>query len=509
LSENPPSDLTNDTFFKTNKQFSSALGAAYRQLSGWATGSIRDVNEVSTDEMVIPQRGQDWYDGGTHILMQRQTWTFKSPKVEGAWGFSFGGVSTTNRLIYQFNQFIKEDRLSEEEGKSFVSELKVLRAFYYYLLLDEFGNVPIIKKFKGAPVAPANNNDFQAGRDKLFNFVESQIKNNIQNLTRTPKRYRMNVWAAHALLAKLYLNAKVYIGKPMWKEALAQADSIINSNNYRLASDYLSMFSWNNQNTPGFIFAIPYDEVFFQGNNWASNTLHYLNQQTYNLQYVPNNGYCTIENFYNSFKDNDTRRGGLLIGYQYDSKGNHLFDASAFKGTPHGDTLYFTPHINELQPRAFRNAGARFIKYKPNDGTSTNQSNDAPIFRYADVLLMKAECLWRLHKDPSVALHLVNKVRERAGLSDYGSLSAYKILKERGHEFYAELWRRQDLIRFKGGMHYHYKPNGVRETKYPAGKTAFNDAWWAKKITDPHVNVFPIPQDQMNSNKNLNQNPDY
>src|SRR5699024_9245732 len=115
-------------------------------------------------------------------------------------------------------------------------------------------------------------------------------------------------------------------------------------------------------------------------------------------------------------------------------------------------------------------------------------SNDFAIFRYTDVLLMKAELLWRLNQSPAKALHLVNKIRERAGLSDYSSLSAYKILLERGHEFYLELWRRQDLIRFKGGMHYHYKPNGQKGARYPTGKTAFNDAWWAKKVSQTYRN---------------------
>lgn len=123
---------------------------------------------------------------------------------------------------------------------------------------------------------------------------------------------------------------------------------------------------------------------------------------------------------------------------------------------------------------------------------------------------MKAEALWRMHKNPGVALHLVNMVRARAGLTKpWTKLTAHKILMARGHELYIENWRRQDLIRFHGGLHWHYKPGGVQGKPYPAGKTAFNDAWQFKPVDKPYHNVYPIPRDQMQSNPNLTQNPGY
>jgi len=515
LNENPPSDVTSNNFFKNNKQILSALGVAYSNLSGYGVpGNILNVNETTTDEMVIPQRGKDWYDGGEHIALYTHTWTYQNPKIGGAWSWLYSGVSSTNRLIYQFNQLESQGSVSKSEGTKYISELKVLRAFYYYWLLDDFGNVPIVTKFKGASKTPANSSNFQDGRTKVFNFVENQIKSNIQNLSRKNDQTtfaRVNVWAAHFLLAKLYLNAKVYTGNAMWQKAAAQCDSIINSGKFSLASNYFSNFSDNTQNDPEMIWAIPYDQVHFQGNAWDMATLSYANQETYNLTAQPWNGYATVGDFYNSFQKNDIRRKkGFLHGFQYDSNGQILIDHNSFAGSPHGDSIYFDQNINELQPRAYRDAGARFNKYQPDKGATGNLSNDVPIARYADVLLMKAECLWRMNQAPSEALHLVNMVRERAGLSDYQTLSAYKLLMARGHELYVETWRRQDLIRFRGGLHYKINDNGKKVSQYKAGGNAFEDEWWAKPVDNQSFrNVFPIPQSQLQSNPNLHQNPGY
>jgi hypothetical protein len=501
-------------FFKNSKQFNAALGAAYTHLaSGYSASQVFDaLNEVPTDEMVIPTRGKDWADNGVHVRLQQHTWEIQDPAISGTWNYLFGGVNIADRLIFRFGQLRKADRVSEEQGAAYIAEAKATKAFYYFWLLDLYGNVPIVKSLKGGTQSPANSKNFQTGRDSVFNYVESLLKNNIDSLSRKNDQStfaRMNVWAAHFLLAKLYLNAKVYTKKARWQDALAQCDSIINSGKFSLATNYFANFADNTEHDPEMIMAIPYDEVNLQGNQWHMASLHYLNQQTYNLTMKPYNGYATLEDFYNSFSNNDVRRQGFLVGLQHSSTGKILIDQQAFPGTPHGDTLWFTPHINELEPNAFRNAGARFIKYKPDLGSTQYLSNDVPIMRYADVLLMKAECLWRMNKAPGVALHLVNMVRERAGLTDYTSLDEYKLLMARGRELYIENWRRQDLIRFKGGMHWHINSNGQKGKKYPAGKTAYNDAYRFKKVDAPYHNVFPIPRAQLQANPNLTQNPDY
>ncbi len=534
LTEKPYDTVTSNNFFKTDQQSTSALVAAYTSIANYvANDGFSDLQELSSDEEVVPQRGSDWFDGGEHMRMQLHTWTVKDPVPNNGWVYLFGGVSTCNRLISQFSDLLKAGNLDQAKADAYIGELKVMRAFYYYWLLDSFGNVPIVRGFKNAPKAPNQpSKSFQIGRDSVFNFVESEIKDNIDELPRAVDQStygRMTVWGAHFLLMKLYLNAEVYTGKPRWQDCLAQADSIINSGKFTLAGNFFDNFATNNSGSPEFIFAIPYDHVYLPGFQFANETLHYLNQLTFNLTAQPWNGYATLEDFYNSFQDNDVRKQGFLVGYQKDSKGNYLIDNASFPGSPHGDTVYFDPHINELGPKAFRDAGARFHKFEYAFGSTNNLDNDFPVFRYTDVLLTKAEAMWRLagagdNYSDSNALHLINLIRERAGLADYTSLNAYKILLERGHELYQEMWRRQDLIRFKGGMHYHYSSDGVKGAQYPASQySAFNDAWWpidptpteneiAGKVApdpDTHVNVYPIPFDQLQANTNLVQNPGY
>jgi hypothetical protein len=139
-----------------------------------------------------------------------------------------------------------------------------------------------------------------------------------------------------------------------------------------------------------------------------------------------------------------------------------------------------------IYPDACRQCGARINKYGHVQGGRENMNHDFVLLRYADVLLSKAEAhLWS--GDASGALGIVNQIRVRAGVTPFNSLDADKMLAERGREMYVENDRRRALIRF--------------------GK--FNDAWWEKPASDAKYKLFPIPQDQINANSKLVQNPGY
>ncbi|MFN3841500.1 MAG: RagB/SusD family nutrient uptake outer membrane protein, partial [Cyclobacteriaceae bacterium] len=292
---------------------------------------------------------------------------------------------------------------------------------------------------------------------------------------------------AQTMLAKLYLNAQVYTGTAKYNEAAAAANEVINSGLYSLEANYFDNFKTNSSGSNENIFVINYDENNGPGFNLAQMTGHYLTQQTFNLQEQPWNGYATLEDFYNSYSPTDARRGSFLVGPQFSSTGERLKDLSAEVGDPDGQDLTFTPEINELTPNSFRQAGARVGKWEFRLGAGRNLSNDFPIFRYADVLLMRAEALWRVNPASTEALSLVNQVRARAGVNPLGALTADDLLAERGREMFAEGYRRSDLIRF--------------------GK--FNDAWWEKPASATFRNLFPIPQGQLLVNPDLVQNTGY
>jgi hypothetical protein len=495
LDEELFSQVTEDSFFKTQEEFISALGVAYTSMSGYANaGGIFAAQEVTSDEVVVPTRGSDWNDGGNWRAVYLHTYGPETDVIRNTWPFLFSGVNTCNRLIFQFQTL-------DVEGKdAFIAELRALRALYYLWLMDIYGNVPIVDRFDvPAGFAPTNNT-----RAEVYAFIEKELTETVGLLSknRDASTYgRINYYAAQAILANLYLNAQVYTGKAEWAKAVTACNEIINSGKYSLAGNYFDNFNANNSNSPEFIFAIPYDRVFYRGFNMPAMTLHYLSQQTYNLTFQPWNGFCSLEEFYNSYENTDLRkgrpntdagpsgvRGNFLVGPQFSSTGAKLIDTDKSAAADPNPELNFTPRINEIQPNAFREAGARIGKFEFISGATENLDNDFPVFRYADILLIKAEALWRQNAGSTEALALVNQIRTRAGVTPFTSLTADNLLAERGREMFAEVKRRTDLIRF--------------------GK--YNDARWSKPADpSPHVNIFPIPRNQLDANKSLKQNPGY
>ena len=199
-----------------------------------------------------------------------------------------------------------------------------MRAIYYYWLLDWYGNVPLSIDFADTK-APTNST-----RQQVYDFVESELVTNAP-LLKKPKAIpdvatygRVNYYTAEACLAKLYLNAEVYTGTAQWDKAIAACDAIINSGIYALSPTYVENFIQNNQGSKESIWAIPYDHIKFTGFNVGMMTLSYLNQQTYNINNQPWNGFATTAEFYNSYIDPVQNPGpqGRVVGL--DPKGDSV-----------------------------------------------------------------------------------------------------------------------------------------------------------------------------------------
>jgi hypothetical protein len=495
-------------FYKTEAELASAVGAAYSPLYG-ITGSFLNINEVTTDEMVVPQRGADWGDGGHWVRLQTHTTVPTDGEPNGGWNFCFSGITTVNKLL------VSLEASTSPKAETYIIELKALRAIYYYWLLDLFGKVPIVTDFTNAD-PPASNT-----RQEVYDFVETELKAAIGNLPVTgpgdgPLYGRVTHYVAWTVLAKLYLNAQVYIGTTKWPEALAACDTIINSGRYKLAPDYSDNFVRNNSGSPEFIWAVPFDGIKAGGFNMGMETLSYLHQSTYNISEQPWNGFATIQEFYQSYIDPAQNPGpqgsvvgltpngamvtgtidkraenNFLVGPQFASDGTRLADGGFDAADPDGAPFTLTPYINELQPNAWRQSGARIFKWNFYTGMTRNLDNDFAIFRYADILLMKAELIARINSNWSdpVTLALVNQIRvQHGGVDPLPAFTAASFAAERAREMFAETFKRQDMIRFG----------------------TYNNAWrFHPADADTHVNIFPIPETQLNANKNLTQNPGY
>ena len=535
LDETLYSQVTPANFFKTDAEFVAALGSAYTQLGGYATGDINEVQEMTTDEVVVPTRGSDWDDGGTQRRLHLHSWGYDDGFMNNPWDFCYSGVSTTNRLIYQFNTLSAGGQVNKTVADAYVGELTALRSFFYWQLVDLYGNVPYDNDFANAQAAPP-----QVARATVYGNVVTDLEAAVPLLTKNVDGTtygRMNYYAGKFLLAKLYLNAQVYSGTAQWSKVILACDEIINSGKYNLESNYFANFNVNNSASKEFIFAIPYDKIFFTGFNMNASTLHYASQYSYNLTFQPWNGYCSLEKFYNSYDATDlrkgdagtltgpaTKRGNFVAGYQYKLGAGISQDDGADGADPDGKNLNFgnigdlingqpAPQINELGPQAWRQSGVRIGKWEFEVGGTENMSNDYSVFRYADVLLMKAEALWRLSNSPTdaAALALVNQIRTRAGLTGLTSLDGKlsfdlagavvpggELFNERGREMFAEHSRRQDLIRFGQWTQ-------VNKWVLPHHNTT--DVVNAK--SDPYLSLYPIPKPKMAANPNLVQNPGY
>lgn len=481
-------------FPNSDEEIGAAASAPYSNLYGVMNhGNYFSMQEVSSDEVVIPQRGGDWFDGGTWLRVHQHEYNSREEVFNNVWNSAFEAINAVNRII---NSFLDESGEISEGNEALVAELSVLRAYYYFWLLDAFGRVPIVSSV-------GQENIVQNDRTEVLQFVIDEIESNADLLSKdiVPTYGRVNFYAAHALRAKVYLNKAVYeapVGTRNFNFTQEDMDAVIASCNivteggYTIEGvGYSSVFNANNALNPEHIWVIPYDQVFANGFNLAQMTLHYQSQATFNLQQQPWNGYATLEEFYNSYSSTDSRKANnFLAGPQTDAQGNPLLDDAAEDNDPDGAQINFTPTINELAPNALRQAGARIFKYNFEQGATPELNNDFPIFRYGDIILMKAEAIWRGGNDPEgeTALELVNRIRARAGVDDFTTLNEDNLLAERGREMFAETWRRNDLIRF--------------------GK--YNDPWWAKPADQSgHVNVFPIPDPQINATDNLTQNDGY
>lgn len=449
---------------QTQEQRDALVGPLYASLSDYFA-RFEALNCV-TDEQVAPSRGGDWSEPEWRF-MEEHTWPVDYWQFDAMWTWCYNNVAKINQQI-------------EISNAQTVAELRALRAYYHYILLDNFGNVIIADKLITDGSSPA-----QSTRQQVFEFVESELLDVMPVLSKDIKANygRMSKYVGHMILAKMYLNAEVYTGSPRWDNARAQCDSIISSNKFSVADNFLSNFSITNQNSTESILATPFDKSKKTGFYNSVIGLHYLNQLTYDLGYTPWNGYCTYAEFYDSFQDGDIRKNMWITGQQFDSNGTPLLD----DGVP----AIFTKEIPAFAMPAgtvARLAGYRNGKYEIQRGNAgADQDNDFVIFRIADVYLMRGEAYFRLGNQAS-ALQDINFIRSKRNAAPFVSLTASLILAERGRELAFEFHRRQDLIRFGEFT----KPRIFKPLETPK-----------------YRELYPIPFNQISLNPNLTQNPGY
>jgi hypothetical protein len=479
-------------FWNTPQQIAAGVAPAYAGLRGYTNTFgfyTYSLLELSSDEIIVPTRGSDWSDNGNYRAMWMHTWTPTHPFMAGGWQFIYSGVAQVNQIL----GIVEALEPQPTDIGAIRAELKTVRAFYHYLALDLFGNVPIVES------SDPETEICTRPRAEVFAFVEKELKDNLPNLPTevSPLTYgRATQWFAHTLLAKLYLNAEVFIGVPRWSDCIAECDAVLNSGNYVLESDFFDNFIVVNEGSKENIFSLPFDiqnNLDFHITQLL--TLHYNSGNTFGLASGGANGFCTAKPFYDMFDPNDARREMFLVGQQYE---NQIEDSLHLQyDTDVNLPLIFDPEIPVFSsPEAsFRMAGARCAKWEFNKISWGNMSNDFAVFRLADVILMKAEAQYR-NGDAGGALTTINQqvggvsIRSRAGMPDFaaGEMNPDGLLAERARELAWEGHRRNDMIRLG-----HFTDARVPE----------------KAVSEAFRALYPIPAAELNKNPCLTQNPGY
>ena len=517
LNEEILDELTEDIVTSDPGLLTNLLAPPLGQLRGfWLRESVWGLQETTTDECMFPTRGTDWADGGNWRQNYFHTWRPTHRDVNATWDALNTAISSANTALFNLGEETPED---EDFLWTYRAQAKFLRAFYEYLLMDLYGKYPVRDPFNLDFSTAPQIYERPEGFYRLVSLVKSLLPDmKLRNTDDSTPDYKVALYgeptrdAGLMLLAKLYLNKEVYTGETGWDSCQIYLDELIESGDFALADDYYNMFGVEN----GDNYKKPDDEAIFvavldDGDNygldnrvvWVKPHFHYY-QDFGDTQTDNWNGGCATETYLNEVWVNgtDTSQGGDMrwkdsrfydqfavnLGFNYGQQ----YDAGTWDSlTDRGgvNPLYFTfecPFTGATESN-----GVRALKYPPRivPVNIMRTPNDFLIWRYADALLMKAECLART-EDMGGARDIVNEIRLKRNAPELLSLELMDILDERGRELYWEGHRRQDMIRF--GTFLLPKDNKTD----PSPETAL---------------LLPIPQDAIDGMPGgvLTQNPGY
>ncbi|WP_461637192.1 RagB/SusD family nutrient uptake outer membrane protein [Labilibaculum euxinus] len=457
--------------------------------------ALWNLQTITTDEGI-----NAWGDVGISDL-NTQTWSAQNPFLTAVY-------QRLSLSVTYANDFLNVTAGSTEPNIiQYRAEARYLRAFAYYWLMDLFANPPFTTEEDGV----GKYFPEQIQRADLFKFIVDELKAIEPDLGEPGSNYpQADKGSCWMLLAKTYLNAEVYTGTAHWDDCKTYCDKVIASPAYSLATDYRQNFSADNDRGHGnneMIFAFAEDGINTQGNGGITFIIESSSDATY-IRAEDYHGLTSNTNW-----NGNRARKDLM---------NILVDTLAVYGNnpvPATDTIFAQcpdkrvflrqkRSINIPTPSSSGDFGVGVYKFtaKNHDGTQADNysptfaSTDFPVFRLADAYLMRAEALFK-SGNAGDALTDINEIRRRAYGDNSGDISladldADFILDERAREFYYEGQRRTDLVRFG---------------KFTGG--AYNWQWKGGTFngtsTSSHLNIFPIPGDEISANPNIKQNDGY
>jgi hypothetical protein len=439
------------------------------------------LQELPTDEAVI-----GWGDAGLPELTT-QLWASSNQFVQ----MMFSRIYYQVDMVGEFLRETTDEKLTArgheevmDDVHQYRAEARFLRALSYWHGIDLFGDIPLITEDFGIGNTPPE----QATRAEVYAYVVSELTDIRDELPAVGagEYGRADQGAVAMLLAKLYLNAEVYTGTAAYDDALTEVQTVI-AGPYSLNPTYANNFLADNQTSPEFVFVLPYDGI--RSRTWGGTTF---------LAHAGCGGSMNAANY-----GLDFCWWGLRVKPEFVA----LFPAPQ-DNSPDERAIFYTSGQN-LAVGAISNFNDGWAAPKYQNVTSdgdpgsnpTHPDTDFPMFRLADAYLMYAECVLRGGGGTTgQAVTYVNALRQRAYGDNSGDivdadLTLDFVLDERARELWWEGHRRTDLIRF-----------GRFTT---AGVWSWKGGTQAGSTTGAHLNLYPIPANEIVANPNLTQNPGY
>ena len=553
LDENPKSQFSEEEAFKNSTlTYVNSVANVYSAIGDGlygATDCVHTLQEFMSDATMLPGRQGDWVDGGKWQNMFLHNFESSVDTYATVWNHLYKIIGLCNSSIDKLTPFLE----AHPDYKAYVSELRALRAIYYYYAMDLFAQVPVVTSS-----TQSTNDVKQSNRSDVFKFVTSELEAALPDLgdghcQNTGEYYgRVTKAVAYMCLAKCAINAPVYtiddtsessyqafVGDDLSKQAkasetLGQAVSDkgktimmtvdgtqrncwetvkycvdkIQAAGYSLTANYADNFVKANESSTENIFVRPNDDKTYKITDYnLMRSLHYNHASA--IGYSGWNGACaTVRAMevmgYGTANEDPRLRLNYWCDRDFETEQHtgSLSDGATKTPLEYEPLKAVVNFGNDADPHDVKCAGARFKKYEY-DGTASTQgqnNNDLVIWRFGDALLLKAEAEYRLG-DKGGALSIVNDIRKRAKATPRTSLSLNDILDERMIELAWEGTRRQDQIRFCTFT----EPTVDRYPGVAHSSLAgdYNDDKTGYTV------VYPIPYSVLNLNKKLVQNPGY
>ncbi|WP_258103438.1 RagB/SusD family nutrient uptake outer membrane protein [Marinoscillum sp. MHG1-6] len=475
--------LSPDNYYQTEAEALSSVVGVYQKLASITNnGSAWRVSVMGADEFLVPARTNGgWYDGGIWVEYAEHNVTPNNIFNVRAWTELFGTIGAANAVIESLEASPNAENLT-----AMIAETKALRAYAYFYAMDFWGNVPLLTEAR----VDAQNLPTNTPRAEVYDFVVTELEAALAELPSINDVDRMSYYprwskeTVNTALATIYLNAEVYTGTAALDKVLEHTNAVITSSAYSLEAQVVDCFlATNEENSTEIIASFSCDPNQNAGNNqFILYVNHALDKDKYDLPFTPAGGYSVFQEALDRYADGDERKDLIEYGPQTHLNGDPLLKED-------GSQLVLT-EIQDILA-AENDEGYHLLKYAPQgvNWAGFNADNDFILFRYSDILLMKAEALFRQDAASTEALALVNEVRDRSSADPLLSLTLNDIEEERAREFIWEGHRRRDMIRFGSW---------------------FDGTWKFKTSTSPDWRgIYPIPGDQINANPNLKQNPNY